>query len=86
MLGKNVTKFSLIPSRLSNVKAHSKVWDNFLAIESPLKMMKDAFYFTLKALFVLKILSFCLDFLVMYKNGMIRKIRSISRLMTSQPG
>ena len=27
----------------------------FLATESPLKMMKNAFYFTLKSLFVLKI-------------------------------
>ena len=27
----------------------------FLAIESPLKMMKNVFYFTLKAFFVLKI-------------------------------
>ena len=54
--------------------------------ESPLKMMKNAFYFTLKALFVLKILSFCLDFLIMYKNGLIRKIRLILKFMTSQPG
>ena len=30
----------------------------FLANESPLKMMKSAFYFTLKALFVLKIFMF----------------------------
>ena len=30
----------------------------FLAIESPLKMMKNAFYFTSKALFVLKIFTF----------------------------
>ena len=30
----------------------------FLAIESPLKMMKNAFYFTSKALFVLKIFMF----------------------------
>ena len=30
----------------------------FLITESPLKMMKNAFYFTLKALFVLKILTF----------------------------
>ena len=29
-----------------------------LATESPLKMMKNAFYFTLKALFVLKIFKF----------------------------
>ena len=30
----------------------------FLANESPLKMMKNGFYFTLKALFVLKIFKF----------------------------
>ena len=30
----------------------------FLAIESPLKMMKNAFYFTLKALFLLKLFIF----------------------------
>ena len=30
----------------------------FLAYESPLKMMKNDFYFTLKALFVLKIFKF----------------------------
>ena len=30
----------------------------FLATESPLKMMKNAFYFTLKAFFVLKIFTF----------------------------
>ena len=30
----------------------------FLATKSPLKMMKNAFYFTLKALFVLKIFKF----------------------------
>ena len=36
-------------------------------IESPLKMMKNAFYSILKALFVLKI-SFYHDFLVMQKK------------------
>ena len=30
----------------------------FLATESPLKMMKNAFYFTLKALFILKMFKF----------------------------
>ena len=30
----------------------------YLANENPLKMMKNAFYFTLKALFVLKIFKF----------------------------
>ena len=58
----------------------------FLANESPLKMMKNAFYLTLKAPSFSKYLSFCLDFLVMYQNGLIRKMRLISKLMTSQPG
>ena len=31
-------------------------------------------------------LSFCLDFLVMYRNGLIKKIRLISNSMTSQTG
>ena len=46
----------------------------FFATESPLKMMKNAIYFTLKPLFFLKI------------NGLIRKIKLISKFMTSQPG
>ena len=55
----------------------------FLASESPLKLIKNAFYFTSKFIFVLK-LSFCLDFLVMYRNGLIKKIRLISNFMASQ--
>ena len=31
-------------------------------------------------------LRFCLDFLVMYKNGLIRKTRLILKFMTSQTG
>ena len=42
----------------SKLKVHCQVWDNFLATESPLKMMKNAFNFTLNALFVLKIFKF----------------------------
>ena len=38
-----------------DTKAHSKVWDNFLEIQRPLKMIKNGFYFTSKAPFVLKI-------------------------------
>ena len=45
-----------------------------LAIESPSKMMKNAFYFTSEALLLLKILNFCLDFLVTQQNDLIRKI------------
>ena len=43
----------------------------FTSVESPLKMMKNAFYFILKALFVLKIFKF----LSCRKNGLFRKIR-----------
>ena len=44
-----------------NVKSDSHIPKNFCFIcfnESPLKLMKDAFYFILKALFVLKIFRF----------------------------
>ena len=37
-----------------------------LATESPLKMMKNAFYFTSEALSFSRCLSFSVDFLVMY--------------------
>ena len=40
------------------LKVHSKIWDKFLATESPLKIMKNVFYFTLKALSILKIFTF----------------------------
>ena len=46
--------------------------------------MKNAFYF--KALVVLKIFKFLSDFLVMYKNSLIRKIMLILKYMMSQPG
>ena len=42
-------------SKWFGVKSALLDWRQFLATESPLKMMKKAFYFTLKALFVLKI-------------------------------
>ena len=34
----------------------------FLEIESPLKIIEKAFFFTIKALFVLKIIKICLEF------------------------
>ena len=58
----------------------------FWAYENPFKMMKNAFYFTSKVFYYSRYLSFCLDFLVMQQNGLIRKIRLISNFMTSQPG
>ena len=56
-------------------------------IESPFKMIKNAFYFILKALFFLEVFNFCImNFWSCRKNGLIRKIRIISKFMTSQPG
>ena len=56
-----------------------------MANESPLKIMKNAFYFTLKVFSFSRYLTFCLDFLITQKNGLIRKIRSATKFMTSQP-
>ena len=44
-------KFFLFKDALSGLRP-------FLVTETPLKMMKNAFYFTLKALFVLKVFKF----------------------------
>ena len=57
----------------------------FFANKSPLKMMRNVFYFTLKGLFA-RYFSFCFDFLVIYKNGLIRKTRLILKFMMSKPG
>ena len=44
--------------RILSLKAYFQVWENFLATESPLKLLRNAFYFTSKALFVLKLFKF----------------------------
>ena len=54
----------------------------FLATKSPLKALispQKLFSFS-------RYLRFCLYFLVMYKNSLIRKIRLILKFMASQPG
>ena len=49
--------------------------------------MKNGFYCILKALFVLKTFKFLSQvFGHVGKNGLMRKIRLTSKLMTSQPG
>ena len=53
----------------------------FLATESPLKIMKNAFYFISKALCVLEILNF-----LSCQNGLNKKLKLISNFMMSQPG
>ena len=62
-----------------------QVWE-FLASESPLKMMKNAFYFNLRALFVLKIFKFLSWLFSHAGNSLCRKKRLISKLMASQSG
>ena len=49
-------------------------------------MMKNAFYFTLRAFCSQGIYSFVLTFWSCRKNGLIRKISLISKFLTSQPG
>ena len=64
LLNKTVSHcFKVIHSRLfivfqSLVKVALSGLRQFLATEKPLKMIKNAFYFTLKALFVLKLFKF----------------------------
>ena len=53
--------------------------------ENSLKMMKNAFNFILKALFVLKIFKF-LTFWPCRRNGVIRKIRLIAKFLTPHSG
>ena len=49
--------------------------------------MKNAFYFMLKAFLFLRCLHFCPDFLVMQKNGLMKKkLRLTPTFMTSQIG
>ena len=47
-------------------------------------MMKNSIHF--KALFIFKVFKFALTFWHCIKNGLIKKIRLISKFMTSQPG
>ena len=55
--------------------------------ESPLKMMKNAFYFILKKLFsFLRYLNFCQEFLVMQEKRLDQKEKDNFKIMTSQPG
>ena len=58
----------------------------FLARKGPLEIMKNTFYFTLKALFVLKIFHFLSWLIGHVENGLIRKIRVISKFVMSQSG
>ena len=51
-------QFQIVLGMISKIKGALSGLRQFLATGSPLKMMKNAFYFTRKALFVLKICKF----------------------------
>ena len=71
---------------IQTIKGALSCLRQLLITESPLKMMKNAFNFTLKALLDPRYLDHCLEFLVISKNGLIRKVRLFSKFKTSQPG
>ena len=55
-------------------------------IESPLKVMKNAFHFILNVIFVLKIFKFLSRHFGDVGKSLIRKIRLTPKFMMSQPG
>ena len=64
----------------------SKTFCVICFIESPLKMMKNAFFSYYKLFWISRYLSFYHDFGSCVKNGLIRKISLFSKSMTSQTG
>ena len=56
-----------------------------MTTERPLKMTKNAFYFTLKTLFVLKIFKFLSGDFGKVEKRLDQKDRLISKYMISQP-
>ena len=58
----------------------------FLAAESSLKMMKNAFYFTSKALFVLKIFKFLSWLFGLVAKGLDKKDKVNFKVYDVQPG
>ena len=58
----------------------------FLTIENCFKVMKNAFYFMSKTLFVLEIFTFLFWIVGYVKGGLIRRLWLISNFMTAQTG
>ena len=52
----------------------------------PFKLMKNAFPLPYNLFLFSKYFNFCLDFLVIKKNALIKTIRLTSKFVTSQPG
>ena len=70
---------------LRGTKRYRETSLRFLATESPLKMMKNAFYLTSKAPFVLKIFTFLSWIFGHVVERPDKKIRLISNFMMLQP-
>ena len=80
---KSYISASTLKVRLTPLTKICIIW----LIESPLKMMKNAFYFILKALSILKIFKFLSRHLGhVWKTAWLNRLRLISKFMTSQPG
>ena len=82
------TENNTLKNEISNkcLNVHSQVWDNVWQLNVLKKWWQMLFISPQKLFPFLKNLSFCLYVLVMYQNGLIKKIRLISNFMTSQPG
>ena len=81
----SIFKFMQSCTKRISLNAHSQVWDNFWQLKAQLKWWKMLIS-PWKLFSFSRYSSFCLDILVMYGNGLIKKIRLISNFMTSQPG
>ena len=84
----NVKRLSRYEQRSLKLDSHLPKKIFFIRFsESPLKMMKNTFYFIIKALFILKIFKFLsCHFVHVKKTSLIRKIRLILTFLTSQTG
>ena len=47
-----LTRFLDLKGYLTSLALNLSIWRQFLATESPLKIIKNVFYFTLRALFI----------------------------------
>ena len=84
-VGRTCWRMSKVPKITWNsLKGALKGLKQFLTIESPLKVMKNAFYFTVKALIVVKVFKLLFWLFGHVKNDLIRTI--ISKFVTSRPG
>ena len=76
----------LLTSRKAWLKGPLPGLRHFLTTESPKKRWKMLFISCQKLFLLLRYLHFSPDFQVIYRNGLIKKPRSIPNFMTSQTG